>query len=147
MNNNVCKKPNTTSFSVIKDVIGVVAILFSVAVGIYEYGRKTEIEKENTENSIKQARHADSLAVLTYKNQIIIYDEVKSYNKKLSNQDSFQTNRILKLEKSVQELGKKILSKDDFYQFMQPYISSVAKNKDFYYLTLKPKESDYSSSN
>jgi len=134
-------KPFPNLVTLIKDTLGVLAILSSATIGIYEYGKSSQIKKESTENYIKQARHADSLAILTCENQKTMLFEIRTNNNILKGQDSIQINKILKLEKSIQELGRKILPKDEFYNLMEPYISEKKKCEyNRYHLTQNTKD-------
>jgi hypothetical protein len=105
----------------------IVSGIFSTGVFIWNKSH-TETIKEfqalqnnaKIEMLVKQSLHADSLANSIYDNQkIMIANQVKGAKK-----DSI-------MRQSIIDLGAKVLTKEEFHRFTEPYLGEKKKFKSF----------------
>jgi hypothetical protein len=130
-------------FVFIEKAIGIGAVLFSCALFVYERGAKDQVKNESTLLLQKTVRHADSLAAITRQDQISFMSQLRQYQYK----DSFQNIQIKNLTVSIQSLAVKIMTKDEFLQFISPYLTkdpsiiNLPINKSQWTITGHPKDS------
>ena len=114
---NIVKTSST--FSHIKDAFSILAVLSTFTMGVYEYAQKKQVKNESAIITAMTAKHADSIAIALNKNM----DKMIIHLEKNDKKDSLQIDGIKKLTNSTQRLAGKILTKDELYIFMQPYIN------------------------
>ena len=106
-------------FVFIEKAIGIGAIVWTGTMFIYERGAKDQVKTESTLLLQKTVRHADSLSAVTRNDQIAFMSQLHKYQER----DSFQNSQIFNLTISIQSLAVKIMTKDEFLQFISPYLT------------------------
>ena len=109
----------------VREVLGIIAIVGSGILWIYERGGKDEAKTAKEYQAEIMAKHADSLAILNFETQKVILFQLKQGQIK----DSAQMNEISKFRESIKTLGNKILTKDEFIKFIDPYLSQKKNSK------------------
>jgi hypothetical protein len=104
------------SFKLIKERLELITLILPTAILIYNHGAVNQIKNETIETVKKQSKHADSLAMVNHDDNKTILLEVKK------GQMEYQ-----KLGISVRDLGAKILTKEEFRAFIEPYLTEKKK--------------------
>lgn len=111
------------SFKLIKEIFSFIALVLPTIILIYDQGAANQVKNETIETVKKQSKHADSLAMKEYEVQKYILFELKQGKIR----DSIKSIEYLKLGVSVRDLGAKILTKEEFRRFIEPYLTEKKK--------------------